>query len=354
MSAKKTVKRPSKKDRDEAEMLVAYFKETLNEEDFRDFVERALNPAKAAEAERREEANRQLKDFISGIHNIPAGYALPEGFTENWELLIQAFEQQERERLTSNGIAPSKVDLLVKRGWIAVDVEKERLKSHPKIEPPPELHPIPSVLVQDGGHWRAPSVLTYVIKVHPFIRAFVENQPDLTVEQTIARAIKKAGLCRAEEDYYGTMLAESAEALELFLYEQMMGEPAEFGWMKSAKKSRQFWNILNAAIGFGRCLANYESFGDGSLDDLILGGLTQKRGRIARDTTFHILELMDAYRNHHGVEATAKKLLDWIGGKVPSATDEPLIFPDARADKFKGVTWDQWNNAVKNQKKKSK
>ena len=124
--------------------------------------------------------------------------------------------------------------------------------------------------------------------------------------------------------------------------------------MHAAKESQQFWDILDAAIGLGRSLANYETFGDRALEELILHGHLQNRGKSSSRSTQIIRELMANFQKEHKHEATAKKLLVWVGGSTPSADDQPLIFAKDLADSLAGMTWEKWSNTVKDLKKKRK
>jgi len=67
MSAKKQAKRPSKEAQEDGEMWVQLLGKALTEDEFREFEERALNPEKAAEAERQEKADRRMEEFIGSI-----------------------------------------------------------------------------------------------------------------------------------------------------------------------------------------------------------------------------------------------------------------------------------------------
>jgi hypothetical protein len=358
MSAKKQAKRPSKKAQEDAEILVELLRNILSEDEFREFGERALNPEKAAEADRREEEDRRMEEFIGSISGIPAGFELPDGFEEMWEVLVSGYEEETRKRhaASDKNAKPKDFDVFIKRGWITADAKALELRSHPR-KPADEFHPIPAVLINDDGKWKAPTALNMLIRSHPFVRAITETLPELTKREQVAQVMQWAETCRPDnpdDNHYGTILAQSAELLDLFLYEQAFGDPAEFGWMHAAKQSQQFWDILDAAIGFGRSLQNHEIYGDGSVEDLIIKGLLQTRGRTPDKLTYVMEELMDGYRKEYGMEATAKKLLVWVGGKISSASDKPLILPEECSGRLKGITWDKWSNTVKDLKKKRK
>jgi hypothetical protein len=194
------------------------------------------------------------------------------------------------------------------------------------------------------------------VKAHPFIRILTEKLPSLTVKEQIAKAIKLAETRRKEGDYHGTILAQAAERLDLFLYEQMFGDAIEFGWMHAAKESRQFWDILDAAIGFGRSLANHETYGDGSVESLIKRALVLSGGRRMSESGYKVEYLLKEYRNSGHNEITPANFLSWLGGERSNVSDaDEIVFPDrSRGFGLKGLSWNQLKNLVKSASRRMK
>lgn len=319
-------------------MLVGLLKQTLSPEEFREFEERALNPEKAAEAARREEMERKMGKFLGEIQTIPAGYRLPAGFAKMWNLLIDDYEEEARNRFIANGRESRHLDSWIKRGWITADAEAKVLKSH-IIEPPAKSRPIPALLINESGHWVAPTMLNLIIKEHPFVRAVTKQLPTLTMQEEICEVMKRAATCRKEGDYHATILAESADRLELFLYEQAFGDPAEFGWMRTAKQSQQFWVILDAAIGFGRSLANYETFGDGSVESLIQRSLVWGTGKRATEWRIEIEQKLLEIFQKTGELLTPAKLRKEMGAAAPGGLESILEFENQKYAAMPPIKW---------------
>lgn len=351
MSAKEKPKKPSKEDQQEARMVIGLLRSVTTEEEFREIEGRLMNPEIAKQTKRRDEEDRRMEEFIRKLPTIRAGYKLPAGFAKMWDLLIDGYEQEIRKRYADAGTAPKHLGAVIKRGWITVDEGKSRPKSHLK-RPPDALHPIPVVLINDAGKWELPTALSMLIEAHPFVRKFTKTLPDLTKMEQIAHVMKWAETCRPEnpdDNYYGTMLAQSAERLDLFLYEQAFGEPSEFGWMHAAKKSQQFWDILDAAIGFGRSLTNYEMHGDGSMESLIQRTLVLSAGRRLSESGSKIEPLLREYLGSSDDRVTPLKFLGWLGGVRSKVSDaDEIIFPEgSRGFGLTGISWNGLKNLLK-------
>lgn len=349
MAAKKKSRRPTRKEleKDEIASVLKHFEEKFPNE-FRQFAEWAMNPEKRIEAERRDEANKRIEDFLSNLQSIPAGYELPKDFEMNWEALLAAHEEEQKDQLVANGSNPTQLASWIKRGWITADKESLALKSHLK-KPIPDLHPIPMVLINHGGRWLAPTMMDRIVRVHPFVRAVTETLPELSVEQQIRRAMRRFQELREEGSDRVGVQAEAADTLEAFLYEPTFGDPKEFGWLAAAKESDHFWLILNAAIGFGRTLANDEVYGDGSMQMQIQRWLVLSGGRRKSEVGSKIEQLISEYLGCGNNKVTPKKLLSWLGGKPSEVTDDDDIdFPrGSRGIDLKGISWNGFKNLVK-------
>jgi hypothetical protein len=351
---KKPTKRPSKAAVKEANVIISLLKSVMSESEFAEFEELKMNPEKAAVAKRREEESRRMEEFISKIRTMPAGYRLPAGFAKMWDLLIDGYEQEIRKRHQDAGTKPKHLDALIRRGWVTVNEVKLRLESHLKM-PAKEVHPIPAVLVNDAGKWEAPTFLNILIKAHPFVRKVTEKLPELTQQEKILQVMKWAKTCRPknpEDNYYGTILAQSAERLDLFLYEQAFGDLAEFRWMHAAKQSQQFWYILDAAIGFGRNLAKYETYGDGTTESLIQKALVLSKGKRPTGWRQFIEEELIAVRVSKGKLMTPAELRNHLGSNLPNLKDANMTFSDQRCAHLPPITWPQFQIRAKKARQK--
>lgn len=358
MSAKKQSKKPSEEDKQEALMLVGLLRSVTTEAEYREIEQRMLNPEKTAEAKRREEESRRMEEFIGRIPTIQSGYKLPAGFAKMWDLLIDGYEQEIRKLHEDTGTNPKYLGTIIKRGWVTVNEAKSRLDSHLKM-PAEEFHPISAVLVNDTGNWEPPVALSMLIKAHPFVRKATEKLPELTKQEQISQVMKWAEACRSENpdhNYHGSILAQSSERLGLFLYEQAFGDAQEFGWMHAAKQSRQFWDILDAAIGFGRSLTNYEIYGDGSMESLIQRALILSGGRRLSESGSKIETLLKEYLESSDTKVTPLKFVTWLGGKRSKVSDgEEIVFPaGSRGFGLKGISWDKLKNLLKSASRRLK
>jgi len=358
MSAKKKPKEPSEEDKREARMLVGLLRCVTTEEEYREIEQRMLNPEKTAAAKRREEEIRRMEEFIGRIPALQSGYRLPAGFANMWDLLIDGYEQEIQKRYQEAGTNPKHLGTIIKRGWVTVNEAKSRLDSHLKM-PAKELHPIPTVLFNDTGKWEPPVALSMLIRAHPFVRKFTETLPEPTKQEQIAQAMRWAEACRPDnpdDNHYGTILAQSAERLDLFLYEQAFGDPAEFGWMHAAKQSQQFWDILDAAIGFGRSLQNHEIYGDGLMESMIHRALAPKGGRPKSEPGSKIEYLLEKYLESSDDRVTPRKFLAWLGGNRSKVSDgDEIVFPEgSKGFGLKGISLDKLKNLLKSASRRLK
>ncbi len=356
MAAKNQKKCPTRMElrKDEIASLLKHCEEKFPDE-FRQFAQWAMNPEKRIEAERLEEANRRIEDFLFNLQSIPAGYELPEDFEMNWEALLAAHEQEQKDQLVANGSNPTQLASWIKRGWITADKEALAMKSHLK-KPAPDSHPIPMVLINNGGRWLAPTMMDCIVRVHPFVRAVTETLPELSVEQQIRRAMRRFQELREEGSDRVGVQAQAAETLETLLHEPTLGDPLEFGWLAAAKESDHFWLILNAAIGFGRTLANDEVYGDGSMQMQIQRWLVLSGGRRTSRVGSEIERLISEFLGSGNNKLTPKKFLSWLGGKPSNVTDDHEIdFPiRSRGFGLKGISWNKLKSLVKSASRRMK
>lgn len=338
----------------DSEELARMLIEILDPVEIQQIVDEYHHPELKVERETRAKRQEELQTFVNSLPDIPHGYKLPTGFEKMWDLLVAAHESDIREQWVSDGHKPEHIESWVKRGWITADLERRQLVSH-TTKPEDNQHPIPVVLENRQGKWESTSYLGLIVKLHPFVRAICSQLPEMSVREEVMDALRRAADCGNEGDYHGTMLAQAANYLDLWLYDQDPDDSDDLGWLHSAKSSDQFWNILNSAIGFGRCLAAHELFGDGTVEARIQRSLVLSSGRRATEWRRSIDELLDSFRSANGHEATASELLEWIGGKRPDTSDsDSLIFPNEYSEQFRGITWFRWNETVKSAKKKRK
>lgn len=300
------------------------------------------------------EASERLEKFTCLVFETPAGHKLPKGFEQEWDNLLTDYEAELKEHFEQQPDAPKGWEIAIRRGWVIADVEAQRLVSHLE-EPDQSLHPIPAILQNDDGNWELASIMVTMVRAHPYVRAITEKLLVLSTKEEVLEAIAKSKAIQTDEPH-GANLAIAADRLDLFLHIPSFGaeERKEYGWMHDAKSSQQFWDILNAAIGFGRSLARYDSLGSGKARELLLHGLLLRRGQGESRHTPIIRKLIQDYEHETGNRATAKKLLSWIGGSKSKLSDDaPLVLPDKHKCSLHGISWTKWNNCVRNQLKKS-
>jgi hypothetical protein len=354
MNANKPERQVSPEDRKEAEELIRLLRESLPEEEFNRLAEEILHPELRAEREAHEARAERVQAFVNGLHEVPAGYDLSEGFEARWEELLGIYEAQAKESFAKSQRTPEQIGRLVKRGWMTVDLAASELKHHLK-QPPPDTHPIPVVLANHNGHWNAPAaLLEFGVKRHPFVRAVTDQLPQRSAKERVLRKLKWAEKEGTSGEYHATLLAQAADSLDLVMYAEMFGEAKEIGWLYRAKKSERFWRILDAAIGFGRRLATHEIYGDGTVEELIQKSLVNPGGKSPDDWRTRIDELLPLYFKQTGKKPTSKRLLSWLGGVRGSNDAGKMTFKKKIGAGLNGISWDQFVNRVEASQKRSR
>jgi hypothetical protein len=317
----------------------------MGEEAFQSYMTELTNPEPAEQREHREAEEARMRDFLSGLMTFPPGTSIPENFDGMWEKLLKSIFEREREWRFAK-IETKKLDRVLKRGWATPDTTALSL-AFTVDRPASELHPIPVVLCNDDGHWTPPIDLIWVVKTHPYIRWVNEGLGELSHQERIKRRLKWAKSLGGNERY-ATILAQRAEGLDLSMEEQYHSDTPGAIEIYRIKGNEQFWEIVEAAIQFGRRWALWEVYGDGTVEEMIQKGLLGPSGKAPDAWGREVERLIAEFRSESPEKPTPVRLLKWIGGTQGNNAKAPLKLPaDSRGESLIGISWDEFKNRVK-------
>jgi hypothetical protein len=328
---------------DMAELLI----ETMDEEEARQMVEEAEDPEKRREREQREAREALIEDFLSKLHESPTDADLPEDFWKDWERLVSFYERRCRDRLKHKGKKDGRIEKLVRRGWVTADAEKRELVTHLE-RPPDERRPIPAVFTVTEKGWCLPETLMEIIRIHPYVRAVTDELPVPTTREEIEAKIQWAQAGRKGDcGEIERSVAGGAEVLDLRLG-QSFEDSEDSDWLGKARESERFWEILDAAIGFGRMLERYGRLNDGRVEALVQKAVLVPTGKKPSKEGRAVEQLIEEFRRERDETPTAKKLAGFIGAKRGASDDDPLEIPAGnRASELDGVSWTKFQILVK-------
>jgi hypothetical protein len=298
--------------------------------------------------------------FLRYLDGLPASHDIPKGFHPRWVKWIRRFEKEEIAKMPPKDRTEDRVGKWVKRAWVTTglndsdDLQTGRFVYHDQ-EPSVDNHPIPVIVIHQKGQWRMTDKQSMAATAHPFVRAFCQSLPPLPDKAAVLDKMRWAldleGKANSAED----QLMDAANYLNATLCGDVRAclpkENDQCVPFDQLPENAPLWMLLNAAIGFGRMLQHQEIYGDGSVEKILHKGISSDIGLTPREV---IARLMDDYFNEKGSEATSMSLLEWMGAIRQKSDGTPIVFPDKRGDGLRNVSWEYFDQTVKNEKRSRK
>lgn len=301
-----------------------------------------------------------FEHFLLYLNSIPAGAALPQDFNRRWDEWLGRIGREEIDKLPPKDRADEQIGEWVKLVWVTADFQdaNERQTGHfinHDEKPIAAEHPFRAIVINEKGQWRMPADQRVAAIHHPYTRAFCDSLPSLSDKTSILNKIRWAAELEANASSSKGQLADAARQLQAAFSAgilECLPVPTEgFIQFDHLPDEAPFWQVIDAAIGFGRSLQHQEIFGDGRVESVLRRGVRVEMGITLRQL---IARLMDDYFNEKGTEATSAKLLIWLGTARPGSDSEPIHFPDRRGSALRNLCWPEFDQTVKNEKRSRK
>ncbi|MCB1129921.1 MAG: hypothetical protein KDN05_02255 [Verrucomicrobiae bacterium] len=177
-----------------------------------------------------------------------------------------------------------------------------------------------------------------------------ERIPSLATQEGENR---RAAICLVAE----AVLSSYLEADNGCDEEVRQGAPSaeDLRWLADAKNGKRFWQILLAAVEFGRSIEDYQRFESSKVEETVLRLSALNPGRQTSPEGRAVDKIVAAFQARETGNPTPTTILKFLGGRRPGSDEEPLIVDHLLWTKeLTRVSWGDLKNLVKSANRRLK